>query len=104
MAPESTVTARIFQPAKTAMQSGRARTRGWVLEFPRATRRDVDPLMGWTGSTDMLADEVCLTFDSREEAIAYAERHGLVYDVIEPQARRIQPKSYAANFRWDRIG
>jgi hypothetical protein len=97
------VTARIYQPTKTAMQSGRAKTRGWVLEFDRRSRRTIDPLMGWTSSSDMLADQVRITFDSREDAVAYAERHGLAHEVVEPQARHIRPKSYAANFRWDRI-
>lgn len=98
------MTARIYQPTKTAMQSGRAKTRAWVLEFERARARTVDPLMGWTSSDDMLADQVRLSFDSRAEAVAYAERHGLAYEVVEPLARQVRPKSYAANFRWDRVG
>jgi len=94
---------RIYQPAKTAMQSGRAQTRQWVLEFPPAAPRFADPLMGWTGSTDTQR-QVKLKFDTKEEAIAYAEKHGLAYLVEEPQQRALQPKAYADNFKFDRIG
>jgi len=94
------MTARIYCPAKTAMQSGRAHTRRWLLEFDQEHPRPVDPLMGWTGSLDMAADELRLWFASREEAIAYAERHGIAYRVEKLHGRRVQPKSYADNFRW----
>jgi hypothetical protein len=60
--------------------------------------------MGWTGSSEMKADELRLTFETREEAIAYAERNGIAYRVMENQARRIVPKSYADNFKWQRPG
>ena len=96
------MTARIYCPAKTAMQSGRARTRRWLLEFEPEHRRPVDPLMGWTGSLDMAADQLRLWFATREEAIAYAERHGIAYRVEELHSRRVAPKSYAENFRWQR--
>ncbi len=95
--------ARIFKPARTAMQSGEARTKEWVLEFAPASPREIDPLMGWTGSRDMKA-EVALAFDTKEEAIAYAEREGLAYEVFEPQPRRRIRKSYADNFKYGRIG
>ena len=94
--------ARIFQPAKTAMQSGRGGTRKWVLEFEPGTPRMADPLMGWIGSADTLR-QVRLTFDNRDDAVAYAERAGISYRVDEPHDRRIRPKSYAANFAYDRI-
>ena len=94
---------RIYQPAKTAMQSGRAQTRQWVLEFPPAAARFADPLMGWTGSTDTQR-QVKLKFDTKEEAIAYAEKQGLAYLVEESQQRALQPKAYADNFKFDRIG
>ena len=94
--------ARIYQPSKTAMQSGRGRSRQWVLEFEPAQRKTVEPLMGWTSSADMMADEVRLRFATREEAVAYAERHGIAYVLGEPNERQVKPKSYAANFRWDR--
>jgi len=94
--------ARIYKPAKTAMQSGRANVKKWVLEFEPAAPRGHDPLMGWTSSSDT-ARQVRLRFASREAAVAYAERHGIAYDVAEPTQRRIRPKSYAANFRWEQV-
>ena len=92
--------ARIYKPAKTAMQSGRANTRHWRLEFEPATARSRDPLMGWTSSADM-DQEVRMSFETKEEAIAFCRRKGLDYVVHQPRTRRIKPKSYAANFRWD---
>ena len=67
--------ARIYQPAKTAMQSGTAKAKGWVLEFAPASAREVDPLMGWTSSDDTQA-QVRLRFDTREAAEAYATAVG----------------------------
>ena len=96
------MTARIYKPAKTAMQSGRAKTHLWVLEYEPASPKDVDPLMGWTGSSDMKADQLRLEFESREAAIDYAERHGIDYRVEDQHERRVKPKSYADNFRWQR--
>ena len=89
--------ARIFQPTKTAMQSGRAKTLGWVLEFEHAEARRADPLMGWISSGDTEA-QVRLTFSSKEEAVAYANRKGLSYHVTEPKRRRVKAKSYAENY------
>ncbi len=97
------MTARIFKPAKTAMQSGLGRTQLWVLEFAPAAAREIDPLMGWTSSRDMRS-QVQLEFESKDEAIAYAERNGLAYVVHEPQARKPVRKSYADNFKFGRIG
>ena len=98
------MTARIYRPAKTAMQSGRAGTRRWLLEYVPSAARLVDSLTGWTGSSDMMADQIRLWFETREAAVAYAERHGIRYSVIERRERRIKPKSYAENFRWKRPG
>ena len=95
--------ARIYQPSKTAMQSGRAGTRQWILEFEPEARRELDPLMGWTSSRDTRA-QVRLAFDTLAEAVAHAEKQGYAYTVQQPQARTIRPKSYAENFRYDRIG
>ncbi|MFN3816039.1 ETC complex I subunit [Brevundimonas sp.] len=89
--------ARIYRPAKTAMQSGRAKTRDWILEFEPNTARNNDPLMGWTSSTDMNG-QVRLTFDTAEEAVAYAERHGIPFRLHEPQAAPVILKAYADNF------
>ena len=93
--------ARIYQQPKTAMQSGMAGTGEWVLDFEPAEARRADPLMGWSGSADTQA-QVRLRFDSRDEAIAYADRCGLAYDVELPRTRRVGPKAYADNFRFGR--
>ena len=93
--------ARIFVPAKTAMQSGRANTKEWVLEFEPASARRSDPLMGWTVSTDMNG-QVRLMFDTREEAVAYAQRHGIPFEVLTPKGHRVRPKAYADNFAFTR--
>jgi sugar phosphate isomerase/epimerase len=95
--------ARIYRPAKTAMQSGQARTKDWVLEQEPAAPRVIDPLMGWTGSTDTRA-QVKLAFDTLEEAVAYAEKHGIAYRVEQPKPRKVIKKSYADNFKFGRIG
>jgi NADH dehydrogenase len=97
--------ARIYQPAKTAMQSGTAKTRDWVLDFVPASAREVDPLMGWTSSSDTQA-QVRLRFETREAAVAYAEEHGIDAEVIEPKKRRanIRPRGYGENFAPDRRG
>jgi len=91
--------ARIYQPAKTAMQSGEANTRHWLLEFTPSEPRLVDPLMGWTGSGDTQS-QVQMRFDSKDAAVAYAERHGIAYRVEEPARRRhrIRPGGYGDNF------
>ena len=94
--------ARIFQPPKTAMQSGWAKTHAWILEFITTKPRRPDPLMGWIGGADTQT-QVRLTFDTKEDAIAYAERNSLAYDVELPTVRRIKPKAYADNFRYDRV-
>ena len=93
--------ARIYQPAKTAMQAGKAGTRKWVLEYEQATPRRPDPLMGWSSAGDTL-NQICLRFDTLEEAKAFAEKDGLDYVVIEPHQRAFRPKAYADNFRYDR--
>lgn len=94
--------ARIFRPDKTAMQSGRGKTKQWKLEFIPARPHFTDNLMGWTGMTDTQT-EVHLHFASKEEAIAYAEARKLAYEVYEPNARTHQPKAYADNFKFDKI-
>jgi len=94
---------RIYQPAKTAMQSGRANTLTWRLEFAPSERPHADPLMGWTSSGDT-SRQLRLDFATREEAVAFARQRGLAYVLEEAQTRRIRPKSYSDNFRYDRIG
>jgi hypothetical protein len=95
--------ARIYKPARTAMQSGPARTKEWVLEHENQKPREIDPLMGWTSARDTRT-QIRLEFATREEAIAYAERNGIAYRLQEPSPRRVQRKSYADNFRFGRIG
>ncbi len=94
--------ARIYQPAKTAMQSGRANTRRWVVEYEPEEAKQADSLMGWIGSGDMRG-QVRMHFDTKKEAIAYAERNQLAYSVKDPKVRKQRPKSYADNFKFDRI-
>lgn len=91
--------ARIFRPAKTAMSSGTAKTKYWVLEHAPAERRDIDPLMGWTSSGDTQA-QVRLEFPTREAALEYAAEHGIDAVVSEPHKRKanIRPGGYAENF------
>lgn len=97
--------ARIYQPARNAMQSGTAKTRQWILDFAPAEAREVDPLMGWTGSGDTQA-QVRLRFDSREAAEEYARSNGIDYAVAEPHKRKpnIRPRGYGENFATDRKG
>jgi hypothetical protein len=94
--------ARIYRPAKSAMQSGRALSKKWLLEYEPAGRRDPDPLMGWSSAHDTL-NEVRLRFDTEEEAVAFAKREGFDYTLIEPQTQTPKAKSYADNFRYDRV-
>ena len=94
--------ARIYRPTRTAMQSGRAKTHDWVLEFAPAAAQSADPLMGWIGQGDT-SRQVQLRFATEEEAIAYCKKRGLDYDIEEPQDPRLRPKSYADNFRYDRV-
>lgn len=90
--------ARIYRPAKSAMTSGRKKTKFWVLEYEPAGKKRQDPVMGWAGSGDMLS-QVRLTFDSQEEAIAYAKRKDLDYRIAPVHDRTVKAKSYADNFR-----
>ena len=94
---------RIYQPAKTAMQSGRGNTKRWVLEFEPTAPKAHDPLMGWVSSGDTRG-QLHLRFASKQEALAYAKRRGLAVEIEEPRERRIRPKSYADNFRWQPQG
>jgi hypothetical protein len=94
--------ARIYKPARTAMQSGTAKTHHWVLEHEPSSSREIDPLMGWTSSADMKT-QVQLRFETLEEAVGYAEKHKIPYQVFEEQTRAPRPKSYSDNFRSDRV-
>lgn len=92
----------IYRPGKTAMQSGRRNTRQWEMVFEPAGDRFVEPLMGWTGTTDTTS-QVRLRFSSREAAVAYAERHGLSYRIRDAKPRPVRPKSYADNFAYQKL-
>ncbi|HXI99601.1 MAG TPA: ETC complex I subunit [Micropepsaceae bacterium] len=93
--------ARIYQPAKSAMQSGKARTRQWVLEFEPERPREIEPLMGWTASTDM-RQQVSLDFDTMEEAVAYAKANNIPFQIYEPHQPAAKAKAYSDNFKFDR--
>ena len=94
--------ARIYQPAKTAMQSGQANTRLWIIEYEPEEAKKIDNLMGWTSSGDMRS-QIRLKFKSKEEAVAYAESNGIPYNLNAPKIRKHQPKSYSDNFRFDKV-
>jgi hypothetical protein len=83
------------------MQSGRAQTAEWLLEYEPAKAQVADPLMGWIGGGDTTA-QVRLRFETRDAAIAFAERHAIPYDLEQPHSRLIRPKAYADNFRYGR--
>ena len=91
------MTARIYKPAKTAMQSGHAKTKDWVLDYEPEEPRVVESLMGWTTSGDMKS-QIQLRFETKEEAVAYAERHGIPYQVQETKVALRRGLSYADNF------
>jgi NADH dehydrogenase len=93
------MSAKIYQPARNAMQSGQAKTKTWVLEFVPSEARAIDPLMGWTSSGDMNS-QVKLTFDSKESALEYAQAHGIDAIISLPQKRKhnIRTGGYGENF------
>ena len=95
---------RIYQPARTAMQSGQAKD-AWILEFSPAEQKTIDPLMGWTGSGDTNG-QVRMSFGTREAAVAYAEKNGLAYRVASPKKRAhvIKAGGYGGNFAHNRRG
>ena len=93
--------ARLFRQPKSAMQSGQARTREWVLEWEKREKQAADPIMGWVGSGDTQR-QVRLFFDMREEGERYAAREGLALEVEIVPERVIKPKAYADNFKFGR--
>ena len=90
--------ARIYQKPKNAMQSGRAGTRAWILEFEPAVAKKADPVTAWAGSTDTL-EQVKLSFPTLDAAKAYAERHGLAFHVVPVPSHGLKLQAYADNFR-----
>jgi hypothetical protein len=94
--------ARIFRPSKTAMQSGRGKTQDWVLEFEPKDARRSDPLMGWTQTGDTESSQIRLSFETKDEAVAYADRHGIAFQLIDPHPAKRIIKAYADNFAFGR--
>ena len=97
----TSMTARIFKPAKNAMQSGTAKTRDWQLDYEPEQPRAIEPLMGWTSSGDM-KQQLTIRFDTKEDAVAYCEREGIPYQVIEPKEPARRQAAYADNFAFRR--
>jgi hypothetical protein len=95
--------ARIYKPGRPPNQSGMARTKHWLLVFEQDKPREIEPLMGWTSSADT-RQQLKLWFDTREEAVAYAEREGIAYRVEEPQEVKRRTISYSDNFKFNRVG
>ena len=95
------MTARIFKQPKNAMQSGKAKTREWQLDYEPEQPRVVEPLMGWTSSGDM-KQQLTIRFDTKEDAVAYCERLGIPYQVIEPKEPARRQAAYADNFAFRR--
>ncbi len=93
--------ARIFQPTKTAMQSA-PKLKSWRLQFEPVSPKKLEPLMGWTVSNDP-NQQVSLNFRTKNEAISYAEKNCISYTIVEPKRRSISPKSYSANFSYDKV-
>jgi len=93
--------ARIYKPSRSAMQSGKGKSESWLLEFESDAPRTTDPLMGWTSSGDT-RQQLKLSFETRELAIAYATKNGLAYVVATEPPVRMHKKSYSDNFKWGR--
>lgn len=92
---------RVFQPCKNAMQSGRGKTKFWLVEFEPGAQAQNDGLMGWVGQGDT-RNQLEMRFETRDDAVAFCTRNSLDYQVIEPKARRVHRKTYSDNFSYDR--
>lgn len=93
--------ARIFKPSRNAMQSGKAKTEQWVLTYEPESPITVEPLMGYNSSSDMKR-QIRLSFETKEEAVAYAEKNGIPYQLFEPHLDTRKKISYSDNFRYGR--
>lgn len=91
------MSARIYQKPKNAMQSGRALTNQWVLEFERTEPQLPDPMTGWAGSGDT-RQQLKLVFATADDAKAYADKNGIAYTVMAPPVRKLKLQAYADNF------
>ena len=90
--------AKIFKPAKTAMQSGRSKFNKWVLKFSDKKNQLKDTMMGWNGGSSTIS-QIELKFSSKEEAVSYAKKNSIDYEVLETSERKVITKSYADNFK-----
>ena len=90
--------AKIFKPAKTAMQSGRSKFNKWVLKFSDKKNQLKDTMMGWNGGSSTIS-QIELKFSSKEEAVNYAKKNSIDYEVLETSERKVINKSYADNFK-----
>lgn len=90
---------KIFRPVKSATQSGRAKTKQWILEYDLETKRQPEPMMGWISSHDTL-NQTRMLFDTVEEAVHFAEKNGWKYSVVEPKPRQLKGRSYLDNFKY----
>ena len=97
------MTARIYRPARNAMQSGTAQTKRWLLDYEPERPREIEPLMGWTSSDDM-RQQIRLSFDTKEEAVAYAVNNGIPHRVEEPKVEKRRGMAYSDNFKFNRVG
>lgn len=97
------MTVKIYRPAKTATQSGHAKSERWLMELESEKPREIEPLMGWTSSADTRT-QVTLSFATKEDAISYAQRQGLAYIVVEPQETTRRTMAYSDNFKTNRVG
>ena len=89
----------IYQPSKNAMQSGRGKTKNWVLEYEKQSSRAPESLMGWISSEDTM-HQVRLTFDSAEGAVSFAEEKGWDYNLLPAQSKRVKPRNFSDNFKY----
>ena len=90
--------AKIYKPSKTAMQSGRSKYNKWVLKFSDKKNQLKDTMMGWNGGSSTIS-QIELKFSSKEEAVNYAKKNGIDYEVLETRERKVINKSYADNFK-----
>jgi hypothetical protein len=94
--------ASIFRPSKNAMQSGEANSDRWILKYELEAPLGADPLMGYTSSSDMRR-QIRLEFDRRDDAVAYAEREGIAYRIVEAQEKTLRSMTYSDNFKYARV-
>ena len=90
--------AKIYKPSKTAMQSGRSKYNKWVLKFSVQTNQLKDTMMGWNGGSSTVS-QIELKFSSKEEAVSYAKKNSIDYEILETSERKVINKSYADNFK-----